>query len=632
MAYKPTRFKIPDPPQEQAPFVIPYMRGANLRDEKSQIQDYQSPYNDTDTRPGTINMVSDGVGGVKKRQGYSEINKAEEDETVYFIGEYFRLDGSSIIMLHNSVEGAGCLYTKTGVAAPVLISDALALTKGAAFTFGDKWHYIDGTTFWQYDGTTLAAITGYVPTVTTGRAPSGGGVANEEYNYISDSFKDSFSGTVGDTIYTASQVDLASVDYVWVAGVLQTEDVDYTVDLTSGQVTFGVAPGSGTDNVIIQSTKTGLMDSTIIIENKYWELFGGQNDTRIFLTGNPDYPATVYWCEVDNISYWPESNYNMIGSDADFNQGLKFQYDQLVLLKKRSIYRIEYNITDAGVVSFPSYPLNMGIGCDCPYSVQLIDNMVVFLNSERGVHILTRTDIRTEKNVASLSSLINGTADRPGLLSASTADLQAATSHDDGTHYILCVDDDAWAWDYKTKPYTSETGDSDLIWWPWTNIPANCWMLKEGHSYFGVRDTGYVYKMDDIKYDRIIDDEDASIPINGVWRSKLFDFGMREWWKSIIYVYFSTNVTNAGNITVKIIDDYGDTVYTETYTSTSFNWSTFDWSTLTWAVARFDPVFRLKPKVKKSKYFQVEFSNNIEGEELSILDVRIYWSADRLIK
>jgi hypothetical protein len=519
---------------------------------------------------------------------------------------------------------ATAMVSPTATAAVIrAIHTGIANTKGAAFVFSDKWHYLDGTKFWQYDGTTFAEIVGRVPTVTLDRTPTGGGTVNEDYNYISDSFKDSFSGTVGDTVYTVSQIALTSVDHVWVAGTLMTVDVDYTVDLVNGQVTFGVSPGTGTNNVVTQSTKTGLMDDTMIKKCKYWELFGGQNDTRIFLTGNPNNPATVYWCNVADPTYWPESNYNMVGSDSDFAKGLKFQYDQLILLKQRSVYRIEYNITDAGVVSFPSYPLNSYIGCDCPETIQLIDNMIVFNNSVKGPQIITRTDARTEKNVMPIGGLINGNVDRPGLLSATTANLQAATSFDDGQHYIICVDDEAWAWDYKNSPYGGN--ESALIWWPWLNINANCWLEKAGDFYFGDRDVGLVYKMTDTK-------NDDGTAINGVWRSKLNDFGMREWWKSILYVYFATNVRNYGNITVKIIDDYGDTVYTETVTSASFSWDTFDWDTFTWAVAKFDPVFRLKPKVKKSKYFQVEFSNDELNEELSILDVKFYWTRDRLVK
>lgn len=626
---RPIQFNVPSPPAEPPPFEIKRIDlGLNIRDEQSQIADGQSPYNTDDNRPGVLNMVSDGMGGIQKRKGTQEVYDTTLGAgAVHGYFEYTKQNGTTTILLHYGTK----LYTQSGSSQPVEIYSGLADSKGVAFVFGDKWYYIDGTNYIQYDGTTVSAVTGYVPTITLGRDPSaGGGTANEKLNYISNSWKDSFSSTAATPTFNLSYSGLsATTVLVEVEGTALTEGTHFTVDRTNGIVDFssGTAPygipESGTDNVVIQAEKTGLMDSTKIKKNKYAEIFGGQNDTRIFITGNSNAPSTVYWCDIEDPTYWPEDNYNAVGSDSDFNKGLKFQYDQLILLKERSLYRIEYNITDAGVVSFPSYPLNSGIGCDCPDSIQLIDNMIVFLNISKGIYIITRTDVRTEKNVMPISILINGVPNRPGLLDETKANLQLATSFDDFTHYIICVDNKCWAWDYKRSPYSGN--ENNIIWYYWENINANCWLMYDNVFYYGDRDTGLVYKFTDIK-------NDNGTAINGVWRSKLFHFGFSEWQKTISYVFFRTAVVNQGNISIKLINDYGETLYTKTITSSSFNWDTFNWDTFNWDVNKFDPVFRLKPKIKKVSYFQIEFSNNTLNEDLSILDLKVYFSLNRKVK
>lgn len=112
MAYKPTRFKVPDPPEEQAPFVIPYIGGVNLRDEQSQIQDYQSPYNDSDGRPGTINQVSDGARGTKKRKGFTRVNTVSQGPgPIHGVWNYVKTDGTAVTLVHYGTR----IYVETGI-------------------------------------------------------------------------------------------------------------------------------------------------------------------------------------------------------------------------------------------------------------------------------------------------------------------------------------------------------------------------------------------------------------------------------------------------------------------------------------------------------------------------------------
>ncbi|OPX93983.1 MAG: hypothetical protein A4E53_00146 [Pelotomaculum sp. PtaB.Bin104] len=621
---------MPELPDELPPFeLLRIDLGINVRDEHSQIGDGQSPYSSSTGRPGALNVVSDGKGGIKKRNGYTKVYETSLGTgAIHGIWDYLKRSGIVTRIIHHGTK----LYTQSGSDQPVEILGGVADTKGVAFTYNDIFYYIDGTQYWQYNGTSAEAVTPYTPTITTDRNPDGtGGASNEELNQISDRWKDSFSGDGVTTTYLLSFTELSATEViVTIDGATKTENTHFTVNRTNGTVDFtgGTsphgAPVSGTNNVVIQAEKIGLNDHSFIKKCKYVSLFGGKNDTRVFLTGNLDYPATVYWCDIDNPLYFPVNNYNDIGSSADFNVGLMFQYDMLIVLKHNSIWRIEYEFdSSTNTGTFASYPLNSGIGCDMPHSIQLVDNYIVFCSSTKGPQIIESTDIRTEKNVRSLGELINKGPGRLGLLDESNADLLAATSFDDGTHYVLCVGSKCWAWDYKKSPWLG-SADS-LVWWYWDNINANCWVQYQGVIVFGDRDNGLLYKFQENK-------NDDGVAINGVWRSKLLHFDWQEWLKTISLVFFRTNLVNEGNIMITVYNDQGTKEFTETITSNSFNWTTFDWSNFTWAVNVFDPVLRLKIKLKKIKYFQIEFSNNTLNQDLSILDLKVYYSLNRKVK
>jgi len=605
------------PLPEQPPYEIKRIDGGlNIRNEQSQIADSQSPY--------TLNMVSDGKGGVQKRKGQQKVYATTLGPGAvngYF--DYRKIDGTVITVQFHGTK----IYTQSSSEQPVEIYDGVADQRVTLFVFNDILYILDGTNYLQYDGNSVTQVVGYVPLYTLGRAPSGGGTRNEDLNYLSDSWKDSFSADGSSTVYYLTFTDITSVDSVVVNGEEKTAGTDYSVNLTDGTVTFATAPPAGTDNVVIQATKTGLMDASLVKKNRYVALYGGENDTRVVLTGNPDAPSTVWWSGITQYAldptYWPESNYAAVGSDADHNTALQPLYDQLILFKERSIQRGEFMIdeTGSGIIAF--YPINDNIGCDMPYTVQLIDNMIVFCNTYKGPHVLVRTDVRGERNVKPIGGLINGAPGRPGLLDEAKSDLLAATSVDDGTHYILCVGSKAWAWDYKNTPYL---GNEDaLAWWHWDNINANVWLVRDRELYYGDRDEGLVQKF-------ITNKNDNGVPINGVWRSKLFHFGFMEWLKTIYQVFFRTNVVNAGNIAIKILSDTGETLFTKSVTSNSFNWANWDWGMFTWAVNIFDPVFKLKTKIKKAKYFQIEFSNNNLNEDLSILDLKVYFNLSSKVK
>lgn len=618
MATKAIQFKIPQQPSTPAPFRLTAINGGiNISDEQSQIRDNQSPY--------MLNVNCDDRGAIQKRPGYGKLYTTSLGAGAingYF--DYRKLDGTVVTLLAHSTK----LYTQSGTNQPVEIMSGLANAKAAFFVFNDVCYMVNGTDFVQYDGTTASRVVGYVPTITLSMLPDGSAAAeNEQLNILSNSWKDSFNANGTATVYTLSYSGLSVTTVkAWISGVEKTEGTDFTVDRTTGKVTFSSPPAAGVDNVVIQAEKANLNDSTQITKCKYAVIFGGSNDTRILFTGNPDATSTVFWSGLVDPTYWPIDCFAYIGSDADFNTGFAVQYDQLVLFKEHSIYRIEYV---GGTNIFASYPLNSVIGCDMPYSIQLINNTVVFANTHEGVHILARTDVRTEKNVMPLSTNINGTPFRPGLLDEAKADLLAATSTDYDGKYWLCVGSKVWLWDYQLSPYVGR--DDILSWFYYTNIPAKYWLIRDGELYFGERENGLIqkFKANDVTPGKW---SDNGVEINAVWRSKLMYYDLPEWLKTIKELHLRTREVSNTIITVKYYVDSGEDITPIELISSSFSWSAFSWSTFSWSIHKFPPVFKLRPKLKKTVYFQFEVSNNNLNQNLTFMDLVIRYVPTKVVK
>jgi hypothetical protein len=218
------------------------------------------------------------------------------------------------------------LYTQVGSADPVLIYNSLSNKKGYFYVFNDYLYYKNQAEFIKIDSSfnvTSAMANAYIPTVAISSPPTGGGTANEQRNLIQPGQTKQFSGNGTATAYTLPEINLdATAAKATVNGVAKTEGTDFTVNRTTGIVTFNAAPSSGTNNVLITYYKTYSGSADKITKSFRSTLYGGAtNDSRIFCCGNPDYKNIYFYTGLTgntntDATYWPEFNFNQIGSSA----------------------------------------------------------------------------------------------------------------------------------------------------------------------------------------------------------------------------------------------------------------------------------------------------------------------------
>jgi len=256
-----------------------------------------------------------------------------------------------------------------------------------------------------------------------------------------------------------------------------------------GPLSVGAYSNSSSNMCItVENMKSSRAETILKMTKACW--FGGSRGglgggTRLFLSGNPDCPGAVYWSDLNNPTYFPENNYAYVGDSSEIT-AMAQQSDLMVIFQNNAITVSEYvqgdtvsadDLTSGAVVdittlvaTFPMTPLHSSVGCDCPDSLRLCANRLVWLNSDGKVYTLVSYGQYNERNVREVSYLIE-----PLLKQHSVQSLKKAKSADISGKYCLFIDNKVYVLDYDSgafKSYTAYSGDrqaqKNIAWYVWT--------------------------------------------------------------------------------------------------------------------------------------------------------------------
>lgn len=271
------------------------------------------------------------------------------------------------------------------------------------FSFNSKVYFLDGVKIKVWDGEEFGDLKPYVPLVLISCDHQSAGTAFEDANMLTGTIRQQFSpdGTRKDFRLLLQDID--SVDSVKVSGEVKDPE-DYTVNLSRGIVNFSTAAAAGTNTVEITYTKSNGETAQNIHRMRYAVSYGGDNDTRIFLWGDPEYPSHIRYSGVfDGISgmeYFPENNFNRIGSGERVTSLVR-HYDKLLIFSKSSAYIAsgtqERDVAGIVYTSFPTRILSSDIGCATDNFATLIDNSPVTLTGG-GLYRWSVSGVRDERN------------------------------------------------------------------------------------------------------------------------------------------------------------------------------------------------------------------------------------------
>lgn len=502
--------------------------------------------------------------------------------------------------------------------------DGIPENRGTFFRYQDALVYKNKGGFYQinYDGSTFTAKSvlddAYTPVVVINASPvNGSGSMYQPENRISNR-KTVWYNADGSTEYKLPVSDISAVTKVVVDGEELTDG--YSVDLTAGKVTFTSAPPTtepATNNTVqITYDKPNADAENAIMDCEYAIVAGGNTNLCVILGGCDAQPNAVFWNSNDNLAmnlgYWPMSYYNLVGDTEDAVTGFGKQYSTLVVLKEHSIGKLTFSVEDLdgrNSISFVYEDVNSHVGCDLPWTIQLVENNLVFANSYRGIHVLRSSSSAFENNVDCISEKVNGNG--AGMLH----DLRAAsvvTSFDDDTRYWVCADGVCYAWDYTIS------GMADPSWFYFTNIPAVCFFHDDSHKMYHLDGQGRVSA-----FERVF--SDYGMAIDKLYRFPTQLLGGYDRLKDILYILLSIRSDTDSDIDIKYESDY-ETRYDMTPVRTySYRLSPRNLARRCLSTERYAFVAKRKPGCRHIRHFAMTLSNNNTGEDLAIVSMQIFY-------
>lgn len=328
------------------------------------------------------------------------------------------------------------------------------------------------------------------------------------------------------------------------------------------------------------------------------EWFGGTSTglnggTRLFLGGNTEESekSLVLWSELENPLYFPENCYAYVGNNMQAVTAFGKQSDMLVIFKENETYFTQYNKNDgitadnlidqsvvdytANSVYFPLTLIHSGIGCDCPDTVQLCRNRLVWANSNGKVYTLTSANQYSERNIYEVGEMIERKL-------KTEAGLKYATSCDWEGHYVLFVNNHAYLMGYNSSGYQyaysyrkHEDANIRIPWWVWElcfDNNAKIVPLKT-NGYFAITESSEIrFRLTlhrfstesstdkgfaDIENDEKRDNTVYDYPIHSTLTTKLFDFGAPGYRKNVDLVQLSLGNNGGTPISVDFVTDCG---------------------------------------------------------------------------
>ena len=286
----------------------------------------------------------------------------------------------------------------------------------SSFVYNDAWYFKDGLHYLKYDGQTIGEVVGYIPTTSIARKPMGGGKTYEDVNMLSDYRKNSF---LADGMSFSFFLDQKNIDDDYVPEVTVNDEIvspdEYTVDCKEGKITFNTeAPDEpltdGQDNVVIQFKKVARdADGNpryrdVICKCTMLQVF----DNRVFFSGNPDNPNTIWNSSLNDPSYCSDLDYYKEGMDKAAVKGMVAGNNNLWVFREPTdsnttiFYHTPSTDDEYGKI-YPSAHSSITTGC-IGKAINFNDDIVFF--SGRGMEGISG-DITTEQVVAHRSTLVD---------------------------------------------------------------------------------------------------------------------------------------------------------------------------------------------------------------------------------
>lgn len=594
--------------------------GVDFANEETEVDVRRSPY--------APNMVADRAGRPEKRAGYQTIKEfSGRINGIHFF------DGNMLVHAGTGFYDAqgNSLYSGANDARSVSFIMAQREVEDEMIVLRHNLYLLDGENYLRYDGQTVEKVEGYIPTTMAA------GILLEPVNLLQPKRKNTFAG---DGEKVEFQLDGQSLDdaeaKVYVDGELKTPEIDYTLDIQEGTVTFASAPEkpSGGENIMVEFSRTVSGYREMIERCCTYSTFGVGNDTRVFVSGNAEHPNRDWQSATYNPEYFPDTGYTDLGSSNTAIMGYMKQYDSLIVVKEQSdetglfmrtaqLSQTQYEGADTYEPVFPVKEGISGIGAVSRYAFAGFGSDQLML-TRNGVCGLSTDAVTNQRSVVNRSFMVN-----PKLIKEKN--LNEAVAAVWGRFYVLCINGACYV--ANIEQTCSTPSGTGYEWYYWTDIPARVLREHQGKLYFGTSE-GEVMCFKDPEEEGRFAYSDNGNPIHSAWTTALLDGGnfMREksiakkgtgvlvkpYTRSSGEIYFTTDKTlreATRNFTMDIFD----------FDDVDFNRFTFD--------VMDGPRVQVSPKkFRKVLQFQMGVRNNEANQGFGILAMMISFTIGKLTR
>ncbi len=244
-----------------------------------------------------------------------------------------------------------------------------------------------------------------------------------------------------------------------------------------------IMPYCSSNNIVISVAKAVENGFQRVVSSKKCLIF----NSRAYVCGNESNPNEVYSARLTNPLYFPKNMKAIIGENTSAVEALGVQSNKLIAFKANEIYKIDVTSDESEQSSaildstsdflssdiLKAQSIHTDIGCDCPNSIKLCGNRLVWLNADGAVYTLATTSYGDENNVYEISRPIG-----QKIRELSKDALKSAFAVAFGGYYLLFAGNSVFVLDYNVKgfgfsaEYAYARENSKGVNW-------HCWRLPE---------------------------------------------------------------------------------------------------------------------------------------------------------
>lgn len=368
----------------------------------------------------------------------------------------------------------------------------------------------------------------------------------------------------------------------------------------------------------------------IIDECDIYALYGGDNDTRVFLSGNEKYRARDFASGLFDASYFSDLMYTDVGADESAIVGYQKLYGSLIIVKDgrgndSTQYLRTFSLsTGSDGTSSPVFPVKQGnasYGAVCKSSFKNAGGVPMYMGRD-GVFALQGTSVENQNNTVSVSKLVDRRLlNEDGLENAVCIYFEGRYYVFTGTHAYVCDTKNGFEWFYFDSLPPVRCA--------WVHEKMLCIGGSDGKIYRFMHEDEKNAYYDDVSLDGGVT---AAKAIEAVWETPVNTFGEYANYKTIRNCYITC--MPHGRSSVKVYyntnEDYRDWVLGENIDLFSFDDVDFGRFTFNTISAPF--VFATGVKVKNVYVFGLRLVNDTPGEPFGFLALSVKYRSGKYVK